>query len=110
MQLEGLESTKSALQREINELKQTNTELTRQLSEWRALDKRGGDEAASERAKRVELEVKIRRLEEEMDEKDPELEKERKKREKVERSLEKYKAVFEEQKVRKPHKWYVFCR
>jgi chromosome segregation ATPase len=99
LQMEGLQMAKDTLQRERDEIARSNTELTRQIAEWQALDRRGGNEVEEERAKRIELEVQVRALEQQRDELTKESAAEKKRVTKAERTLEKYKTVFEEQKV-----------
>ena len=62
LQLDG-ERTKSVdLERANDELKRTNDDLRRQIEKWQSLETKGGAEMESLRKKKVDLEVQVQAL------------------------------------------------
>lgn len=60
LQLDGAQTKTMDLERLNDELKRTNTELTRQLEKWQSLETKEGEAADTERKQRIALEIKLR--------------------------------------------------
>jgi chromosome segregation ATPase len=60
LQLDGAQTKTVDLERLNDELKRTNTELTRQLEKWQSLETKEGEAADTERKQRIALEMELR--------------------------------------------------
>jgi predicted nucleic acid-binding Zn-ribbon protein len=67
LKLEGAETRNQDLERTNGELRRSNTDLQRQLDRWQSLETKGGAEVESLRKQRIELEVKNKGLQNELD-------------------------------------------
>ena len=62
LQLDGAQSKNLDLERSSDELKRTNSDLTRQLEKWQSLETKKGEAADTERKQRIVLEIKLREV------------------------------------------------
>ena len=62
LQLDGAQTKTLDLERLNDELKRTNTELTRQLEKWQSLETKEGEVADTERKQRIALEMELREV------------------------------------------------
>ena len=62
LQLDGAQTKTVDLERLNDELKRTNTELTRQLEKWQSLETKEGEAAETERKQRIALEMELREV------------------------------------------------
>ncbi|KAG6817648.1 hypothetical protein H0H87_005405 [Tephrocybe sp. NHM501043] len=67
LQRDGAVTTRDELKNANEELTRSKTELLRQIEKWQTLETKGGAEAEAERKKRVELDVKVRELQSELE-------------------------------------------
>lgn len=87
LKLEGAVTHNEELERLNSDLRRSNTELQRQLDKWQSLETKGGAEVETLRKQRIDLEVKVKRLETQLktlaEEKDALIEKEKHRVQKV---------------------------
>ncbi|KAL0955090.1 hypothetical protein HGRIS_004007 [Hohenbuehelia grisea] len=93
LQLDGAKTAKTELQKKVDELNLTVTDLKRQMTKWENLETRGGEEVETQRKARIELEVRVKQLEGHLDQATT-------RKEEFERALAKEKAKVEKAKDR----------
>ena len=106
LQVDGLKSSIAELQDKHRELERTNADLLRQLEKWRNLEKRENEEGDSLRKRKIELEVEVKELKDEVEqlravthERD----------EKYQNRIQKYKDSLKEHGVRElVNLWYLY--
>ena len=69
LQFDGAQTKNLDLERLNDELKRTNTELTRQLEKWQRLETKEGEAADTERKQRIALELELREVTESFEKK-----------------------------------------
>ena len=69
LQFDGAQTKNLDLERLNDELKRTNTELTRQLDKWQSLETKEGEAADTERKQRIALELELREVTESFEKK-----------------------------------------
>lgn len=75
LQFEGSQTKNTEIQRANDDLKRANADLIRQLEKWQNLETKEGEEADSERKKRLALELEVKGLKEDLAKNDGEKEK-----------------------------------
>lgn len=103
----ALERTRADLQRANGELQRINDDLRAQIERWKQRDDRGGAELGEQRKRETALERRVEQAEEAAEQAREEIstlreaeEEAQRKYAKSEKSMQKYKAAFEQQKVR----------
>ncbi|KIK10060.1 hypothetical protein K443DRAFT_670697 [Laccaria amethystina LaAM-08-1] len=66
LQFEGSQTKNTEIQRANDDLKRANADLIRQLEKWQNLETKEGEEADSERKKRLALELEVKGLKEDL--------------------------------------------
>ena len=95
LEVKGLKSSLAELQKQHNEVENTNADLLRQLEKWRNMEERDTTELESLRKRKIELEVQAKQYEDRVAESDH-IEKER---DKLHVKIQKYKVSLEEHQV-----------
>lgn len=67
LQYDGAQSKNAELEHTNDALRRTNADITRQLDKWQNLETKGGAEADTQRKKRIELEMTVKSLEDELE-------------------------------------------
>ena len=75
LQFEGSQTRNTEIQRANDDLKRANADLIRQLEKWQNLETKEGEEADSERKKRLALELEVKGLKEDLAKNDEDKEK-----------------------------------
>ncbi|KAJ3839290.1 hypothetical protein EV361DRAFT_611176 [Lentinula raphanica] len=91
LQLDGERSKIADLERINSELKRSNDELKRQVAKWQSLESKGDSEMEAERKKRVELEVQLQAVQNQLNKREQEFVKAEKKTEKAKQVLDDWK-------------------
>ncbi|KAF9003946.1 hypothetical protein BDQ17DRAFT_1355183 [Cyathus striatus] len=102
LQLDGSQTKLAEMERLNEELKRTNSDLTRQMDKWQTLETKGGEEAETQRKKRIELELQLKTLKEQY-EKDKEederlLAREKRRVDKMKETVHQWQESLEEEK------------
>ncbi|KAJ6531791.1 hypothetical protein B0H19DRAFT_1081751 [Mycena capillaripes] len=98
LQFDGAQTTNTELERQNDELKRANVDIKRQLDKWQNLETKGGEEVATLRKQRIDLEVEVKALESRLEKKEGELQKERTKVAKHKRNVDEFQAYIDEQR------------
>ncbi|KAJ3820938.1 hypothetical protein F5880DRAFT_894413 [Lentinula raphanica] len=96
LQLDGERSKIADLERINSELKRSNDELKRQVAKWQSLESKGDSEMEAERKKRVELEVQLQAVQNQLNKREQEFVKAEKKTEKAKQVLDDWKVHAED--------------
>ena len=70
MQIESLKTKVADVERTAEELRRTNADLQRQVDKWQSFETRGSEESATLRRDKVQLEIRVRELEDRLEKKD----------------------------------------
>ncbi|KAF8968148.1 hypothetical protein BDZ97DRAFT_1727506 [Flammula alnicola] len=97
LQLEGAQTKMADLERVNDELRRSNTDLTRQLERWQNLETKGGEAAEKQHKQRIALEFELRELKEEYENQTQELAKAKKKVDKMTDVAANYESESKEQ-------------
>jgi chromosome segregation ATPase len=96
LQLDGANTKISELTRANSDLKQSNTEMQRQIEKWESLETKGASELDVLRKQRMDLEIEVVSLRNQVEKKDDEKESVMKK---LNTRIERYRETVEEWKV-----------
>ncbi|PPQ82626.1 hypothetical protein CVT26_001437 [Gymnopilus dilepis] len=88
LQLEGSHTKMKELERTNDDLRRTIADQTRQIERWQNLETKGGEEAEKHHKEKVELEFRVRELEEALEEQRKETEAEKRRTQKVKDVME----------------------
>ena len=94
LQLEGSHTKMKELERTNDDLRRTIADQTRQIERWQNLETKGGEEAEKHHKEKVELEFKVRELEEALEEQRKETEAEKRRTQKVKDVMENWQVCF----------------
>ncbi|KAE9400222.1 hypothetical protein BT96DRAFT_993225 [Gymnopus androsaceus JB14] len=98
LQLDGARSKNADLERANEELKLSNEELKRQVAKWQSLESKGGTEMETSRKKRVELEVQLQAVQNQLTKREEEDAKMQKRLEKSKQRIQEWQEEAEEWK------------
>ncbi|KAL1736892.1 hypothetical protein EV714DRAFT_232834 [Schizophyllum commune] len=70
LQIESLKTKVADVERTAEELRRTNADLQRQVDKWQSFETRGSEESATLRRDKVQLEIRVRELEDRLEKKD----------------------------------------
>lgn len=99
LQLDGAKTANTELERVNDDLKRSHAELKRQLDKWQHLETKGEVAAEDLRQRRIELELRVKELENKLGGAEQRAEEAEGEREKVKKKLEKAKEAYQAWKV-----------